>query len=81
MRYLYDLPIVKVRAWLEIGGTTGDGLVNVGENTTLSVHTVLPRYVGAKIVDCQAFDGLGESSQKLFDEEGCPLDLQVYYIE
>ena len=35
MRYLYDLPIVKVRAWLEIGGKTGDGFVNVGENTTL----------------------------------------------
>lgn len=43
-----------------------------------SVHTVLPRYVGAKVVDCQAFVGLGDSGKiKLFDEEGCPLDLQV----
>lgn len=41
MRYLYDLPIVpKVRAWLEIGGTTGDGMVNVGENTTLRYHSL-----------------------------------------
>lgn len=29
------------------------------------------------MVDCNAHDGLGESSQKLFDEYGCPLDEMV----
>lgn len=30
-----------------------------------------------KVVDCVAFDGVGESSQRLFDEYGCPVDTQI----
>lgn len=30
--------------------------------------------IGWKVVDCNAHDGLGDSSQKLLDENGCPLD-------
>lgn len=30
--------------------------------------------IGWKIVDCTAHDGLGDSSQKLLDETGCPVD-------
>ena len=35
------------------------------------------RNIGIRIVDCVAFDGIGESSQKLFDENGCPVDSQI----
>lgn len=30
--------------------------------------------IGWKVIDCTAHDGLGESSQKLLDEDGCPVD-------
>lgn len=30
--------------------------------------------VGWKVIECNAHDGLGESSQKLLDEFGCPID-------
>lgn len=30
--------------------------------------------IGWKVVDCVAHDGLGDSSQKLLDEDGCPVD-------
>ncbi|KAJ8925609.1 hypothetical protein NQ315_009449 [Exocentrus adspersus] len=30
--------------------------------------------IGWRIVECIAHDGLGDSSQKLLDEEGCPVD-------
>lgn len=35
---------------------------------------IIPRSVGMRIVDCIAFDGVGDSSQKLFDEFGCPVE-------
>lgn len=41
------------------------------------IRAVLPGSIGARIVDCSALDGLGESSQKLLDERGCPVDEQV----
>jgi hypothetical protein len=63
----------KIRSWLEIDAQRIDYAI-VGENITFSVVSILPRNIGIKIVDCLAFDGVGDSSQKLFDEFGCPID-------
>lgn len=67
----------KIRSWLEVGSREGQDYAIVGENSTLSVRSILARSVGMKVVDCVAFDGVGESSQRLFDEVGCPVDLQI----
>lgn len=47
----------------------------------IGVRAVLPGSIGVRIVDCSALDGLGESSQKLLDERGCPVDEQVCAIK
>ncbi|XP_031621833.1 uncharacterized protein LOC116339889 isoform X2 [Contarinia nasturtii] len=70
-----DIP--RIRVWLELGGSDGSGIVEVGQMTTINVRAMLPGTVGVRIVDCSALDGLGESSQKLLDERGCPVDEQV----
>uniref|UniRef100_A0A1I8P6J0 ZP domain-containing protein n=1 Tax=Stomoxys calcitrans TaxID=35570 RepID=A0A1I8P6J0_STOCA len=67
----------RVRIWLELGGPDGSGSVVVGQATTLTVRAVVPGNMGLKIVDCAALDGLGESTQQLLDERGCPIDEQV----
>lgn len=67
----------RIRVWLELGSSDGAGKVEVGQMTTLGVRAVLPGTVGVRIVDCAALDGLGESSQKLLDDRGCPVDEQV----
>lgn len=67
----------RIRVWLELGGPDGSGSVEVGQPTTLGVKAVLPGSVGVRVVDCAALDGLGDSSQKLLDERGCPVDEQV----
>lgn len=41
------------------------------------VRAILPGSVGVRVIDCSALDGLGEASQKLLDERGCPVDEQV----
>ncbi|XP_055298246.1 uncharacterized protein LOC129566323 isoform X2 [Sitodiplosis mosellana] len=69
--------VPRIRVWLELGGTDGSGTVEVGQMTTINIRAVLPGTVGVRIVDCAALDGLGESSQKLLDERGCPIDEQV----
>lgn len=46
----------------------------------IGVRAVLPGSIGVRIIDCSALDGLGESSQKLLDERGCPVDEQVCTI-
>lgn len=69
--------VPRVKAWLELGGSDGSGIVEVGQMTTINVRAILPGTVGVRIVDCAALDGLGESSQKLLDERGCPVDEQV----
>lgn len=33
--------------------------------------------IGWNVIDCYAHDGLGDSSQKLLDDNGCPLDETV----
>lgn len=67
----------KIRSWLEVGSREGQDFAIVGENATLSVRSILARKVGMRVVDCVAFDGVGESSQRLFDEFGCPIDTQI----
>ncbi|XP_075157485.1 cypher isoform X2 [Haematobia irritans] len=67
----------RVRIWLELGGPDGSGSVVVGQATTLTVRAVVPGNMGLKIVDCAALDGLGESTQQLLDDRGCPIDEQV----
>lgn len=69
--------VPRIRVWLELGGNDGTGLVEVGQPTTMNVRAILPGSVGIRIVDCAALDGLGESSQKLLDDRGCPVDEQV----
>lgn len=69
----------RVRIWLELGGPDGSGSVVVGQATTLTVRAVVPGTMGLKIVDCAALDGLGESTQQLLDERGCPIDEQVSF--
>lgn len=67
----------KIRSWLEVGSKEGHDYISVGENSTLSVRSVLARNIGMRVVDCVAFDGVGESSQRLFDEYGCPVDQTI----
>lgn len=67
----------RVRVWLELGGPDGSGVVVVGQATTLTVRAIVPGSMGVRIVDCAALDGLGESTQQLLDERGCPIDEQV----
>lgn len=72
----------RIRVWLELGGSDGGGgTVEVGQLTTLGVRAILPGSVGVRIVDCAALDGLGESSQRLLDERGCPVDEQVSRVK
>lgn len=74
----YDMESMpRVRVWLELGSSDGSGTVEVGQMTTLNVRALLPGSVGVRIVDCTALDGLGEASQKLLDDRGCPIDEQV----
>jgi hypothetical protein len=74
MRYLKTS--MKIRSWLELGIAHTEYAL-VGENVTLSGIALLPRNVGMRIVDCIAFDGTGDSSQKLIDEFGCPIDASL----
>lgn len=74
MRYLKNS--MKIRSWLEIG-TQRQEYAIVGENATFSAIALVPRNMGMRIVDCIAFDGTGDSSQKLFDEFGCPIDVSL----
>lgn len=67
----------KVRAWLEVGSRDGQDFSLVGENSTLKIRSFIKRNIGMRIVDCVAFDGIGDSSQRLFDEFGCPIDSQL----
>ena len=64
---------MKIRSWLQIDSQKPE-YATVGENVTISANALLPRNVGMRIVDCIAFDGVGDSSQRLFDEYGCAVD-------
>ncbi|KAL1513025.1 hypothetical protein ABEB36_002509 [Hypothenemus hampei] len=66
------------RAWMEITPEKQENRmsdrVEVGETILLTVKSTLPGGIGWRIVDCTAHDGLGDSSQKLLDDYGCPID-------
>ncbi|XP_025835011.1 uncharacterized protein LOC108736924 [Agrilus planipennis] len=68
------------KAWMEIKPEKlhekADVLL-VGEAAKLIFKTTLPVGIGWKVTECIAHDGLGESSQKLLDEFGCPVDVNV----
>ncbi|CAG9813468.1 unnamed protein product [Phaedon cochleariae] len=70
--------LASARAWMEIVPEEVEdrpsGILQVGETARLSVKSTLPAGIGWRVVDCQAHDGLGDSSQKLIDAEGCPVD-------
>ncbi|KAL3286278.1 hypothetical protein HHI36_000787 [Cryptolaemus montrouzieri] len=74
----------SAKAWMEIIPQEVDSNDNqlrdklqVGELAKLIVKSTLPVGIGWKVVDCAAHDGLGDSSQKLLDEIGCPVDDQI----
>lgn len=69
----------QIQSWLELGGSDGTGDVEVGQQTSMSVKVILPDRIDVRIIDCVALDGIGEASQKLFDERGCPVDEQVNF--
>lgn len=78
-----DHPLIsRIRVWLELGGkrNRNTGSVEVGEATTLGIRALLPGSIGVRVVDCSAMDGIGETSQKLLDERGCPVDVQVITV-
>ncbi|XP_044263825.1 uncharacterized protein LOC123010778 [Tribolium madens] len=66
------------RAWMEITPeedlSKSGGTLKVGEAAILTVKSTLPAGIGWKVVECTAHDGLGDSSQKLLDDDGCPID-------
>ncbi|KAK5647804.1 hypothetical protein RI129_002696 [Pyrocoelia pectoralis] len=75
----YDLneALSATKAWMEIIPEEENGhlgILQVGEPALLIVKSTLPVGIGWKIVDCVAHDGLGDSSQKLLDQHGCPVD-------
>lgn len=72
-----DMDIPSVRVWLELNGYDGTGAVDVGQPTTMSIRAVLPDKIGVRVVNCAALDGIGDASQTLFDDRGCPIDEQV----
>lgn len=75
--------ISRIRVWLELGGkkNRNTGAVEVGEATTLGIRALLPGSIGVRVVDCSAMDGIGETSQKLLDGRGCPVDVQVITLK
>ncbi|CAG4951026.1 unnamed protein product [Parnassius apollo] len=71
------------RAWMQLapaerGGGAEPAAVEVGQPTRLLVQCTLPVGVGLRITNCIAHDGLGEASQKLLDEAGCPIDESIF---
>ncbi|XP_021920355.1 uncharacterized protein LOC110830139 isoform X4 [Zootermopsis nevadensis] len=67
-------PMDQSRVWMEIKGQRNSGQVSVGEEITLLIKALLPAEFGTRVTDCVAHDGAGETSQRLLDEWGCPID-------
>jgi hypothetical protein len=76
-RMRYQKVPTKIRSWMELFSKDSRDYAIVGEHATLSIHALVARNVGMRIVDCVAFDGVGENSQRLFDENGCVIDTQI----
>ncbi|XP_063538234.1 uncharacterized protein LOC134747576 isoform X1 [Cydia strobilella] len=71
----------SARAWMELvpaSPSSEPATVEVGQPTKLLIQCTLPVGVGLRITNCVAHDGLGEASQKLLDEAGCPIDESIF---
>ncbi|EFA07190.1 hypothetical protein TcasGA2_TC010196 [Tribolium castaneum] len=71
------------RVWMEItpeGDEANGGTLKVGEAAVLTIKSTLPEGIGWKVVECSAHDGLGDSSQKLLDDYGCPTDELLFPV-
>ncbi|XP_053608404.1 uncharacterized protein cyr [Plodia interpunctella] len=67
------------RAWMRLAGPGAEpDRVEVGQPTRLLIQCTLPVGVGLRVTNCIAHDGLGEASQKLLDEAGCPIDEAIF---
>ncbi|VVC92362.1 unnamed protein product [Leptidea sinapis] len=67
----------SARAWMELAPTVAGSepaTVEVGQPTRLLIQFG----VGLRVTNCVAHDGLGEASQKLLDEAGCPIDETIF---
>ncbi|XP_045460924.1 uncharacterized protein LOC123671230 [Harmonia axyridis] len=80
----YYKSVKEAKAWMEIipgeqenENASQNDKLRVGEAAKLIVKSTLPVGIGWKVVDCTAHDGLGDSSQKLLDDRGCPIDDQI----
>lgn len=75
-----EINLGKVRSWMEIEGTSESNNVNrvsVGEQTILLIKSMLPGGFSVNVVDCFAHDGTGDVTQRLTDENGCPIDENI----
>ncbi|XP_013192320.2 uncharacterized protein LOC106136342 [Amyelois transitella] len=69
------------RAWMQlapVSASTEPDTVEVGQPTRLLIQCTLPVGIGLRVTNCIAHDGLGEASQKLLDEAGCPIDEAIF---
>lgn len=73
--------MAAARAWMELtpeASAAEPATVEVGQPTRLLIQCTLPAGVGLRIINCVAHDGLGEASQNLLDEAGCPIDETIF---
>ncbi|XP_045536891.1 uncharacterized protein LOC106713957 [Papilio machaon] len=73
--------VQAARAWMELAPTAAaaePASVEVGQPTRLLIQCTLPVGVGLRVTNCVAHDGLGEASQKLLDDAGCPIDEAIF---
>ncbi|XP_030037437.2 uncharacterized protein LOC115452950 [Manduca sexta] len=76
-----EMLMEAARAWMELSpavAATEPATVEVGQPTRLLIQCTLPVGVGLRVTNCIAHDGLGEASQKLLDEAGCPIDETIF---
>ncbi|GBP22236.1 hypothetical protein EVAR_22522_1 [Eumeta japonica] len=76
-----EVAMEATRAWMELAPATPTrepATVEVGQPTRLLVQCTLPVGVGLRVTNCLAHDGLGEASQTLLDEAGCPIDETIF---
>lgn len=79
--YQREYLVESTRAWMELSPATTTAepaTVEVGQPTKLLVQCSLPVGIGLRVTNCVAHDGLGEASQKLLDEAGCPIDETIF---
>ncbi|XP_028173800.1 uncharacterized protein LOC114362553 [Ostrinia furnacalis] len=76
-----EMLMEAARAWMDLSpamSTIDPSTVEVGQPTRLLIQCTLPVGVGLRVTNCVAHDGLGEASQRLLDEAGCPIDETIF---